>query len=87
MLFNQIFADHNPAKITNGDEDSAKWIYFKDNKFPVKTRGIHKIWKKNSIGIGGFGYENKVKYPIFVSKIYRYCVLIMIHLLRLLNHT
>ena len=26
------------------------------------------IEKKNSIGIGVFGYENKVKYPIYLSK-------------------
>ena len=39
-------------------------MIFKDIKFTVKTRDIHKIEKKNSI----FGYENKVKYPIYVSK-------------------
>ena len=32
-------------------------------------RDIHKIEKKNSIGIGVFGYENKGKHPIYVSKI------------------
>ena len=37
-------------------------------KFPVKTRDIHKIEKKNSIIISGFAYENKVKYPIYLSK-------------------
>ena len=37
-------------------------------KFPVKTRDIHKMEKKNSIGISVFGYENKVKCPIYVSK-------------------
>ena len=49
-------ADHHPARITE------------DIKFPVKTRDIHKIEKKNSIGISIFGYENKVRYPIYVSK-------------------
>ena len=28
-------------------------------KFAVKTRDIHKIDKKNSIGISACGYENK----------------------------
>ena len=42
--------------------------YFRDIKFPVKSRDIHKIEKRNSIGIIVFGYENKVKYPIYVSK-------------------
>ena len=37
-------------------------------KFPVKIRDIHKIEKRNSIGISAFGYENKEKYPIYVSR-------------------
>ena len=40
----------------------------KDLKFPVKTRDIHKTGKKNFIGISVFGYENKEKYLIYVSK-------------------
>ena len=39
-----------------------------DIKFPVKIRDIHKIKKNNSIGIRAFGYENKEKRPIYVSK-------------------
>ena len=35
----------------------------------MKTRDIHKNWKKkNSIGIGVFGHENTEKHPIYVSK-------------------
>ena len=35
----------------------------------MKSRDIHKIEKKNnSIGISFFCYENKVKYPIYISK-------------------
>ena len=47
-----------------------KTIDFKDTKFPVKTRDIHKIKKKkkNSISISVFVYKNKEKYPINVSK-------------------
>ena len=37
-------------------------------KFPVKIRDIRKIEKKNSIGISVFGYENKEKHPIYLSK-------------------
>ena len=37
-------------------------------KYPVKIRDIHKIEKKNSISISDFGYENKKKRPIYVSK-------------------
>ena len=36
--------------------------------FPVKIRDTHKIENKDSIGIGVFQYENKKKYPIYVSK-------------------
>ena len=37
-------------------------------KFPVKARDIHKIKKKNSFRVSVFGYENKEKHPIYVSK-------------------
>ena len=37
-------------------------------KFPVKIKYIHKIDKKSSIGINVFGYKNKEKHPIYVSK-------------------
>ena len=36
-------ADHNPRKITKADKDLAKRLDFKDIRFPVKTRDIHKI--------------------------------------------
>ena len=36
-------------------------------KFPIKTRDIHKIERKNSGG-SIFGHENKVGYPIYISK-------------------
>ena len=35
---------------------------------PVELRDIHKIKKQNSIGVGVFGYENKEKHSIYVSK-------------------
>ena len=61
-------ADHNPARITKTDKEFAKKLDFKDAKFPVKIRDIHKIEKKSSVGISVFGYENKEKHPIYVSK-------------------
>ena len=54
--------DHNPRRITKANKD------FKDIEFPVRIRDIHKIEKKNSICISVFGYEDKKKYPIYVSK-------------------
>ena len=61
-------ADHHPARITKGDKDFAKTLDFFYINFPVKIRDIHKIENLNSISISVFGYENKEKYPIYVSK-------------------
>ena len=61
-------ADCNPRIITKADKDFAKKVDFKDIKSLVKVRDIHKIEKKKSIGISVFGYENKEKHPIYVSK-------------------
>ena len=60
--------DHCPERIIKGGKDFAKKLYFKDIKFPVKVRDVHKIEKKNSIGVSVFGYENKEKRSIYVSK-------------------
>ena len=61
-------ADCKLARITKADKDLAKKRNFKGIKFPVKIRDIHKIERKASIGISAFGYENKGKHPIYVSK-------------------
>ena len=61
-------ADHHPERTRKADKDFAKRLDFKDIKLPVKIRNIHKIEKKNSIGISVFGYENKEKHSIYVSK-------------------
>ena len=60
--------DDNPRRIRKVDKKFAREPDLNDIKFPVKIRDIHKIEKKNCIGIGAFGYENKVKYPIYVSR-------------------
>ena len=60
--------NHHPARVTKADKDFANRLDFKDIKFPAKIIGIHKIEKNNSIGISVFGYENKEKHPIYVSK-------------------
>ena len=39
-------ADHNPRIITKTDEDFAKRLDFKDIKFLVEIRDIHKLEKK-----------------------------------------
>ena len=60
--------DHNPRRMIKVEKDFGKRLDFKYIKFPLKIRDIHKIEKKNSIGINVFSYENKEKYPIYVSK-------------------
>ena len=60
--------NYHSARITKADKDFAKELDFKYIKFPVKVRDILKIEKKNSISISGYGYENKVNYPIYVSE-------------------
>ena len=59
---------HNPRRFTKADKDFAKRLDFKDIKFQVKIVDIHKMERKNSIDISVFGYENKRKCPIYVSK-------------------
>ena len=52
-------ADHHPARIRKTDEILADELNFEGIKFPVKIKDIHKIEKRNSIGINVFGYENE----------------------------
>ena len=55
----------NPAIYhPKADKDFAIKPDFKDIKFPVKVRDIHKIGENNSVGISIFGYENKEKRAI-----------------------
>ena len=61
-------ADHHAAIITKGAKDFAKHLDFKDINLPVKIRDIRRIENRISIGISVFGYQNKEKYPIYVSK-------------------
>ena len=61
-------AYHNARKIPKADKYFAKRLDFKNIKRPVKIGDIHKIEKNNSISISAFGYENKEKYAIYVSK-------------------
>ena len=62
-------ADHNPKRIRKMCKLYGYKLDFKDTKFPIKVRDIHKIERKNSIDISLFGYEDMRKYPIYVSKI------------------
>ena len=56
-------ADHKPRRTTKTDKRFAKILDFKDIKFSVKVRDMHKIEKKDSIDIIAFAYEIKEKHP------------------------
>ena len=47
-------ADHNPRRITKADNNFAKRLDFKNIKFPVKTRDIHKIKKRSLLALAFF---------------------------------
>ena len=70
MVFRQIFtsADHHPPRIRKTDKLFGDEFNFADVKLPLKTKDIQKVEKKNSINISFFGYENKEKDPIYLSK-------------------
>ena len=60
-------ADHHPAKITKAEKDLARKLDFKDIKFPVKIRDIHKIKKHNFITISVYlilGEKGKKHYVL-----------------------
>ena len=70
MEFSQILKSCRSSfsKIKKANKDFAKKLDCKDIKFPVNFRDIRKIAKTNSISISAFGYENKEKHPVYVSK-------------------
>ena len=59
--------DRNPARVRKADKEFARKLDFKNIKFQVKIRDIHKIEKRNSISISVFGYENKENHPTYAS--------------------
>ena len=63
-------ANHHLERITKAEKD--KKIGFKDMKFPVKARDIHKIKKIKNLPPLVFLeiIENKQKYQTYVSKNY-----------------
>ena len=62
-------ADHNPRRTTKSDKYFAKRLAFKEIKFPVKIRDIHKIEKKNFISISVFSDENKEKQSMYQKNV------------------
>ena len=76
-------ANRYPARITKADKNFASKLDFKDITFPVKVRNIHKIDKKNSIGISIFGYGNKEKHQfMFLSNILIHSCIIILYIMQ-----
>ena len=62
--------DKSSARIRKINKDFRRKLDFKDIKFPIKIRDIRKIEKKHCVNISVFGYGNRQKLLVFVSKIF-----------------
>ena len=60
--------DRNPQRIKKSDKAFIQNLNYSGIEFPVTTKQYNKIEKQNEININVFGYEEKQKYPIYVSK-------------------
>ena len=60
--------DKNPQRIKKTDKAFVKNLNYRGIEFPVAAKQYNKIEQQNQIRINVFGYENKQKYPIYVSK-------------------
>ena len=60
--------DKNPQRIKKSDKAFIENLNYSGIEFPVTTKQYNKIEKHNEININVFGYEEKQKYPIYVSK-------------------
>ena len=60
--------DKNPQRITKTDKNFIKQLDYSNIEFPVTVKQINKIEKQNNIRINLFGYEEKQKFPIYISQ-------------------
>ena len=58
----------DPQRIKKSDKKYVSKLNYNGIEFPVATKHYNKIEKQNEININVFGYEDKQKYPIYVSK-------------------
>ena len=58
----------NPQRIKKTDKQYIEKLDYSGIEFPVTVTQINKIEKQNNICINLFGYEEKQKFPIFISK-------------------
>ena len=60
--------DKYPQRIKKSDKALIEKLDYSEIEFPVAVKQYNKIEKQNEININVFGYEEKQKYPIYVSK-------------------
>ena len=58
----------DPQRIKKVDREYIKNLNYSGIEFPVTIKQYNKIEKQNNININVFGYEEKLQYPIYVSK-------------------
>ena len=60
--------DKDPQRIKKTDKTFICQLDYSSIEFPVTVKQINKIEKQNNICINFFGYEEKQKFPIYISK-------------------
>ena len=60
--------DKDPQRIKKTDKHYIEKLDYSSIEFPVTVKQINKIEKQNNICINLFGYEEKQKFPIYISK-------------------
>ena len=58
----------NPQRIKECDKKYVEKLDYSGIEFPVSVKQYNKIEKQNNIRVNVFGYEEKQKHPIYVSK-------------------
>ena len=58
----------NPQRIKECDKKYVEKLDYSGIEFPVSAKQYNKIEKQNNIRVNVFGYEEKQKYPIYISK-------------------
>ena len=58
----------DPQRIKKTDKQYIEKLDYSSIEFPVTVKQINKIEKQNNICINLFGYEEKQKFPIYISK-------------------
>ena len=60
--------DKDPQRIKKCDKKYVEKLDYSGIEFPVSVKQYNKIEKQNNIRVNVFGYEEKQKHPIYVSK-------------------